>query len=97
MSPLSRDTRKNVVSAIVFILLGLAVCGFTHALFNSTRILFMVDLCMGVIGAVIAGSLFNHIAATGAARLNITSALVAALTGAVVLLAACHALFRASK
>ena len=55
MSPLSRDTRKNLVSVIVFILLGLAVCGFTHALFNSTRILFMVDLCMGVIGAVIAG------------------------------------------
>jgi uncharacterized membrane protein YeaQ/YmgE (transglycosylase-associated protein family) len=85
------------MSIIVFILLGLAVCGFTHGLLDSTRIAAMVDLCMGVIGAVIAGALFNHIAATGAARLNTTSALVAALTGAVVLLAACHAMFRASK
>ena len=85
------------MSCIVFILLGLAVCGFTYGLFNCTRIAVMVDLCMGVIGAVIAGSLFNHIAATGAARLNTTSALVAALTGAVLLIAACHAVFRASK
>jgi uncharacterized membrane protein YeaQ/YmgE (transglycosylase-associated protein family) len=46
---------------------------------------------LGVIGAVIAGLLFNHIAATGAAQLNIASALIAALTGAAVLLATCHA------
>jgi uncharacterized membrane protein YeaQ/YmgE (transglycosylase-associated protein family) len=86
--------RMSLMSIIVFILLGLAVCGFTHGLFNSTRIAVRLDLCMGVIGAVIAGSLFNHIAATSAARLHPTSALVAALTGAVVLPAACHAMFR---
>jgi uncharacterized membrane protein YeaQ/YmgE (transglycosylase-associated protein family) len=92
--PLPRDIRKSLMSIIVFILLGLAVCGFTHGLFNSTRIGVTADLCMRVIGAIIAGSLFNHIAAAGAARLNPTSALVAALTGAVVLPAACHAMFR---
>jgi uncharacterized membrane protein YeaQ/YmgE (transglycosylase-associated protein family) len=97
VAPLWRDIRKSLMSIIVFILLGLAVCGFTHGLFNGTRIAVMVDLCTGVIGAVIAGSLFNHIAVTGAARLNITSALVAALTGAVVLLAACHAMFRETR
>jgi hypothetical protein len=41
--------------------------------------------------AVGVGLLFNHIAATGAAELNIASALVAALTGAAVLLATSHA------
>jgi len=49
---------------------------------------------MGIIGAIIAGWLFNHIAAAAAARLNPTNALVAALTGAVMLPAACHAMFR---
>ena len=51
------------MSCIVFILLGLAVCGFTHAL-------------------------FNHIGATGAAVVSITDAFVAAVTGAIGLLAA---------
>ena len=76
------------MSCIVFILLGLAVCGFTHALFNSSRIAVIVDLGVAVIGAVTVGALFNHIAATGAAVVSITDAFVAAVTGAVGLLAA---------
>ena len=82
------------MSCIVFILLGLAVCGFTHALFNSSRIAVIVDLGVAVIGAVTAGALFNHIAATGAAVVSITDAFVAAVTGAVGLLAAYHATLR---
>jgi hypothetical protein len=41
-----------------------------------------------------AGALFKHIAATGAAVSSITDALVAAVTGAVVLIAAYHAALR---
>jgi uncharacterized membrane protein YeaQ/YmgE (transglycosylase-associated protein family) len=82
------------MSCIVFILLGLAVCGFTHALFNSSRNAVIVDLGVAVIGAVTAGALFNHIAATGAAVVSITDAFVAAVTGAVGLLAAYHATLR---
>ena len=52
----------------------------------------MVDLCLAVIGAVIAGSLFNHIATTDAPGLVIVSGL-AAIAGAAVLLAAYHAVF----
>lgn len=96
MRPLPRAVRKRLMSIVVFILLGVAVCGFTHGLFNinSTRISVTADLCMGIIGAIIAGWLFNHIAAAAAARLNPTNALVAAITGAVMLPAACHAMFR---
>lgn len=54
----------------------------------------MVNLGVGVMGAVMAGSLFNHVLATGAAVSSITDALVAAVTGAVVLLAAYHATLR---
>ena len=82
------------MSLIVFILLGLAVCGFTHALFNRRPSAVMVNLGVSVMGAVMAGSLFNHVAATGARVLSITDALVAAVTGAVVLLAAFHATLR---
>jgi uncharacterized membrane protein YeaQ/YmgE (transglycosylase-associated protein family) len=77
---------------IVFALLGLAVCRFTRALFNATRRAVIVGLGVAVIGAVISGALFDHIARTGARVLGITDALVAAVTGAVVLLAAYHAM-----
>jgi methenyltetrahydromethanopterin cyclohydrolase len=83
------------MSFIVFILLGLAVCGFTHALFNTRAV--MVDLGVAVIGAVMAGALLNHIAATGAGVLSITDALVAAGTGAVALVAASHATLRCAR
>lgn len=51
----------------------------------------MVNLGVSVMGAVMAGSLFNHVATTGTTVLSITDAFVAAVTGAVVLLAAYHA------
>lgn len=79
------------MSFIVFILLGLAVCGFAHALLNATRAAVMVDLVVAITGAVLAGALLNHIAATGGAVWSITDALVAAVSGAVGLLAAYHA------
>ena len=82
------------MSFIVFIFLGLAVCAFTHALFNRRPSAVMVNLGVGVMGAVMAGSLFNHVAAMGAAVLSITDLLVAAVTGAVVLLAGYHATLR---
>lgn len=81
---------------IVFSLLGLAACGFTRGLFNSTVGGVMVDLCLGVIGAVVAGSLFNHIATTDAPGLAIASGIVA-IAGAAVLLAAFHAIFRETR
>ena len=50
----------------------------------------------GVISAVMAGSLFDHIAATGLAGLTIASALVA-IAGASMLLAHSHAMFRDTR
>jgi len=79
------------MSIVVFILLGLIAGYVALGLFKSTGKGVILDFGLGVIGAVIAGLLFNHIAATGAAELNIASALVAALTGAAVLLATSHA------
>jgi uncharacterized membrane protein YeaQ/YmgE (transglycosylase-associated protein family) len=79
------------MSIVVFILLGLIAGYVALGLFKSTGKGVVLDFGLGVIGAVIAGLLFNHIAATGAAELNIASALAAALTGAAVLLVTSHA------
>lgn len=51
----------------------------------------MVNLGIAVTGAVMVGALCNHVVAAGTTALSITDALVAGVTGAVVLLAAYHA------
>jgi uncharacterized membrane protein YeaQ/YmgE (transglycosylase-associated protein family) len=88
----SRDIRKVPVSIIVFIFLGLIAGYIAHGLFKSTGKGVVLDLGLGVAGAVIVGSLFSYIAAAGSAGLNTASALVAALLGAAALLATFHGL-----
>ena len=78
------------MSTVVFVLIGIAACGFTRGLFNTTLGGLLLDLCLGVAGAVIAGSLFNHYVGVSIAQLQIASGLVA-ISGAALLLAACHA------
>ena len=78
------------MSTIVFVLLGIAACGFTRGLFNSTPGGVLLDLCLGAIGAVAAGSLFNYYIGASSAKLYIASGLVA-ISGAALLLAAYHA------
>jgi uncharacterized membrane protein YeaQ/YmgE (transglycosylase-associated protein family) len=77
------------VSTGVFLLLGLIAGYVALRLFKSAGKTVVLDFGLSVIGAMIAGSLFNHSART-AAGVDVASGLVAALTGAVVLLAACH-------
>jgi uncharacterized membrane protein YeaQ/YmgE (transglycosylase-associated protein family) len=77
------------MSTVVFVLIGIAACGFTRGLFNSTLgVLF--EVCLGVVGAVAAGSLFNYYVGVSIAQLHIASGLVA-ISGAALLLAASHA------
>jgi uncharacterized membrane protein YeaQ/YmgE (transglycosylase-associated protein family) len=78
------------MSTVVFVLIGMAACGFTRGLFNTTLGGFLLDLCLGVIGAVAAGSLFNYYIGVKIAQLYIASGLIA-ISGAALLLAACHA------
>jgi uncharacterized membrane protein YeaQ/YmgE (transglycosylase-associated protein family) len=78
------------MSTVVFVLIGIAACGFTRGLFNSTLGGFLLDLCLGVMGAVAAGSLFNYYIGVSIAQLYIASGLVA-ICGAALLLAAYHA------
>jgi uncharacterized membrane protein YeaQ/YmgE (transglycosylase-associated protein family) len=80
------------VLIVVFIILGLIAGDVAVGLFKSTGKGVVWDFGLGVIGAVLVGSLFSHIAATGAAGPNTAIALVTALTGAAALLTTFHGL-----
>jgi uncharacterized membrane protein YeaQ/YmgE (transglycosylase-associated protein family) len=80
------------VLIVVFIFLGLIAGYVALGLFKSTGKGVVLEFGLGVIGAVLVGSLFSHLAATGEAGLNTATALVAALTGAAALLATFHGL-----
>lgn len=77
------------MSTTAFVLIGIAACGFTRGRFSTTVGGILLDLCLGVIGAVAAGSLFNYYAALSIAQLYIASGLIS-LSGAALLLTACH-------
>ena len=77
------------MSTVVFVLIGIAACGFTRGLFNSTLGGLLLDLCLSVIGAVAAGSLFNYYIGIGTAQLYVARGLVA-ISGAALLLTAYH-------
>ena len=81
---------ETSLSTAVFVLIGIAACGLTRELFSGTPGGFLWDLCLGVIGAVAAGSLFNYYVGVRIAQLHIASGLVA-ISGAVLLLAVYHA------
>lgn len=85
------------MSIVVFTVLGLIAGYVALGLFKSTGKSVVLDFGLGVMGAVIAGSIFNHFAPRSAAGVNVASALVAALSGAVVLLAACHTMLGDSR
>jgi uncharacterized membrane protein YeaQ/YmgE (transglycosylase-associated protein family) len=76
------------MSIIIFILLGAAACALSRKLLNSTGVGVTVDVCLGVIGAVIAGLLFKKIGTTDAAGL-----IMVGIAGAAVPVAAYRAGF----
>jgi len=80
------------VLIVVFIFFGLIAGYVALGFFKSTGKGVVLDLGLGVSGAVLVGSLFSHIATTGTAGLNTADALVAALSGAAALLVTFHGL-----
>jgi uncharacterized membrane protein YeaQ/YmgE (transglycosylase-associated protein family) len=81
------------MSILAWILLGL-VAGFIGSkLVNKTGEGLVLDIVLGIVGAVVGGFLFNMFGASGVTGLNLYS-LVVAVIGAVVVLVVYHALFR---
>jgi len=79
------------MTILAWILLGL-VAGFLGSkIVNKTGEGMVVDIVLGIVGALVGGFLFNQFGKAGVTGLNVYSILVATL-GAVVVLVVYHAL-----
>ena len=81
------------MSFLAWIVLGL-VAGFIGSkIVNKAGEGILLDIVLGIVGAVVGGWLFNTFGAAGVTGLNLYSLLVAVI-GAVVLLVVYHAIRR---
>ncbi len=82
------------MSILAWIILG-GVAGFIGSkLVNKSGEGLLLDIILGIVGAVIGGFLFNRFGASGVTGLNLYSLLVAVI-GSVVFLVIYHAIRRA--
>jgi uncharacterized membrane protein YeaQ/YmgE (transglycosylase-associated protein family) len=78
------------MSILAWIVLGL-IAGFLGSkIVNKTGEGFLLDILLGIVGAVVGGYIFNSLGHVGVTGLNIYS-LVVAVVGAVVVLVLYHA------
>ncbi len=80
------------MSIIAWIVLGLIAGFIASRIVNSAGSGLIVDVLLGVVGAIVGGSLFNAFGAVGVTGFNIYSILVATI-GAIVILWLYHAIF----
>ncbi len=79
------------MSIIAWIILGL-IAGFIGSkIVNKSGEGLLLDLVLGIVGAVVGGFIFNEFGAVGVTGLNIYS-LIVAVVGAVVVLFIYHAI-----
>jgi uncharacterized membrane protein YeaQ/YmgE (transglycosylase-associated protein family) len=78
------------MSILAWIVLGLLAGFIGSKLVNKTGEGVVLDIVLGVVGAVVGGYLFNMMGAAGVTGVNIYSLFVA-VVGAVVVLVAYHA------
>jgi uncharacterized membrane protein YeaQ/YmgE (transglycosylase-associated protein family) len=83
------------MSFIAWIVLGLIAGFIASKIVNKTAEGMLMDIVLGVVGAVLGGWLFNTFGMPGVTGLNLSSLLVAVI-GAAVLLIVYHALARRS-
>jgi len=81
------------MSFIAWIVLGLVAGFIASKIVNKSGAGFILDIVLGVIGAVVGGYLFQTFGMAGVSGVNLYSILVA-VVGAVVVLVIYHALRR---
>jgi len=80
------------MSVLAWIVLGLISGFIASKIVNRSGEGILLDIVLGIIGAVVGGWLFNVFGAAGVSGLNLYSLLVA-VVGAIVVLVLYHALF----
>ena len=83
----------NYMSFIAWIVLGLIAGFIASKIVNKTGEGLVLDIVLGIIGAVVGGYLFQTFGMTGVTGVNIYSILVA-VVGAIVVLFIYHAIAR---
>jgi len=81
------------VSIIAWLILGLIAGFIASKLVNKSGEGLILDIFLGIIGAVVGGFLFSFLGAAGVTGLNLYSLLVAVI-GAIVVLLIYHAIVR---
>ena len=79
------------MSVISWIILGLVAGWIASKIVNKTGSGIMMDIALGVVGAIVGGLIFSFLGTSGVTGLNIWS-LVVAVIGAIVVLWIYHAL-----
>ena len=78
------------MSILAWVILGLVAGFIASKLVSRSGGSLIMDLILGLVGALVGGFVFNQFGASGVSGLNLYSLLVAAI-GAVVVLAIYHA------
>jgi uncharacterized membrane protein YeaQ/YmgE (transglycosylase-associated protein family) len=78
------------MSIIAWIVLGLIAGFFASKLVNKTGEDIVLDIGLGIVGAIVGGFVFNQLGAAGVTGFNLYSMLVAVI-GAVLVLVIYHA------
>ena len=81
------------MSILAWLVLGLISGFIASKLVNKSGEGVVLDIVLGIVGAIVGGWLFNTIGHSGVTGLNLYSMLVA-VVGAVIVLVVYHALFR---
>jgi uncharacterized membrane protein YeaQ/YmgE (transglycosylase-associated protein family) len=81
------------MSFIAWIVLGLVAGFIASKIVNKSGEGVVLDILLGIVGAVVGGYLFQTFGMAGVTGLNISSILVA-VVGAVIFLVIYHAIFR---
>jgi len=93
--PTMVDYWRKIMSIFAWIILGL-IAGFIGSkIVNKRGEGLVLDLVLGIVGAIAGGWLFNMFGASGVTGLNLYSLLVA-VVGAIVVLVVYHAIRRAA-
>ena len=80
------------MSIIGWIVLGLIAGFIASKIVNRSGEGFLMDIVLGIVGAVVGGFIFQQFGAAGVTGFNIYSMIVA-IVGAIILLVIYHAIF----
>jgi uncharacterized membrane protein YeaQ/YmgE (transglycosylase-associated protein family) len=81
------------MSILAWLILGLISGFIASKIVNRTGEGLILDIVLGIVGAMVGGFLFNELGAAGVSGLNLYSMFVA-VVGAIVVLLLYHAVFR---